>query len=739
MSMVLDRTAQALADATGFIVDRTVFPEKIIGQAWLISKSRVAVKASSVSLYSDAPWALSIRFPHPDLNFSVKAMSLHPEFNKRLVRDHYLDQINNSQKHIYDNDIGTLTLDPEAYELVAERVQELHRALSLPLSVSPADLSGVMRPGEFGNVLQNTLSSGRSGLLNLYDERKLPFAHLEIRSGTIVRASFNSLTNEYAVCELIWQKQGGNFVLHTQDSFKWGATQEITTPTDQLAAEAMRRHQEIVKALESLGGPEARYAKLRQDVDFGQLSPQVRWGVEKVWQVLNEFLPVSKLASRAGIDTYTSLQALLALRGLSAIEISTKDPFHRSGQLGQILTPGYDVDLNVWDKISGFCLEEHSAAPLIMNGNYVGPSSLLAARTLLHNLPLSDNGMGAALIKDGRLIGIHGGRYVANQNNQLPFELWQMAWIGSLSDMNVKRLRMGSDLSAEPVATADFDPQKQSGSLPLTGMRARSASELDSEIMPSEVRPVINNPGEPPFLSRFSKMQIFIFAACMFAFGFLMFVNSLFGGSRTPAPTVVKQAANIPQEQSLSSDAKAAVKIATSVGQFKDTIFSPYQFVNTSALTQPKESFGLESERQNQKILCVLWPNYSAADTIKSVQEQLPFLNYVRNKESEASGDSGQAERLTWTVGHYKNKNKEDKDVTVLIGAYESSKPEHCILVLAQPYTEEGMLDYHVTLSVMQRMFAERKMPVPSEEPAPPPVVAPEAAPVDSVPEPPKE
>lgn len=735
--MVLDRTAQALADATGFIIDRTVFPEKIIGQAWLISKSRVAVKASSVSLYSDAPWALSIRFPHPDLNFSVKAMSLHPEFNKRLVRDHYLDQVNNPQKHIYDNDIGTLTLDPETYEIAAERIQELHRALSLPFSVSAADLSGVMRPGEIGNVLQNTLSSGRSGLLSFYDERKLPFAHLEMSSGKILRASFNSLTNEYAVCELIWQKLGGNFVLHTQDSFKWGAIQEITTPTDQLAAEAMRRHQEIIKALESLGGSEARYTKIKQDVDLGQLSPQVRWGVERVWPVLNEFLPVSKLATRAGIDTYTSLQALLALRGLSAIEISTKDPFHRNGQLGQILTPGYDVDLNVWDKISGFCLEEHSAAPLIMKGNYVGPSSLLVARTLLHNLSLPDNGMGAALIKDGRLIGIHGGRYVANQANPLPFELWQMSWIGSLSDMNVKRLRMGSELSAESPVAADFDAQKQSGSLPVTGMRARSVAELDSEVMPSEVRPVINNPGEPAFLSRFNKMQIFIFAACMFAFGFLTFINSLFSGPRTAPPTVVKHTTNIPQEQALSGDTKAAIKVATSVGQFKDTIFSPYQFVNTAVLTQPKESFGLESERQNQKILCVLWPNYSAADTVKSVQEQLPFLNYLRNKESEAGGDSGQTERLTWTVGHYKNKNKEDKDVTVLIGAYESSKPDHCILVLAQPYSEEGMLDYHVTLSVMQRMFAERKIPAQSE-PAPA-VATPEATPAADVPEPPKE
>ena len=74
MATVLERPVQALADATGFIVDRTLTPEKVVGQAWLISKSRVVCLASTVSNYNDAPWARVVRVPHPGLAFGVKAI-----------------------------------------------------------------------------------------------------------------------------------------------------------------------------------------------------------------------------------------------------------------------------------------------------------------------------------------------------------------------------------------------------------------------------------------------------------------------------------------------------------------------------------------------------------------------------------------------------------------------------------------------------------------------------------------
>src|SRR5574337_1041263 len=111
MATELDRsvTLQLLADSTGFIIDRTTEPEKVIGQAWLISKGRVVTLASTVANYTDAPWALMVKFPHPDINYGVRTVTLHPDFNKREARDYYLSQSQGAlPSPIMDNDIATV-------------------------------------------------------------------------------------------------------------------------------------------------------------------------------------------------------------------------------------------------------------------------------------------------------------------------------------------------------------------------------------------------------------------------------------------------------------------------------------------------------------------------------------------------------------------------------------------------------------------------------------------------------
>lgn len=55
---------QDMANAIGFVYDRTVSPQKFLAQGFLISKSRFVTTAGNVfTHYPDAPWALSIYFP----------------------------------------------------------------------------------------------------------------------------------------------------------------------------------------------------------------------------------------------------------------------------------------------------------------------------------------------------------------------------------------------------------------------------------------------------------------------------------------------------------------------------------------------------------------------------------------------------------------------------------------------------------------------------------------------------
>lgn len=730
MATVLDRSVQALSDVTGFIVDRTVVPEKLIGQAWIISKSRMVVLASSVANYADAPWALLVKFPYPDLTFSVKAISLHPEFNKRACRDFYLAQANEltPQPPSFDNDIATITLDAEIPDLQPDRVQELVRALSLPLTISAQDLSGVMRAGETGNILQKAIVSGRNGVLNFYDERKVPFCRVLIKGGRILKATFQNLQNEFAVCELMWRKPGGNFVLQSADKLSWGAIPEIQMSTEQLANEASRRMGDLPRMLDALGGPNARYMRAKPNLDLNQVNAQIRWVVERIWQSLDGALPLTKMSERLAVDTYTAMQALWEMKHLGLVAQATGDQYHRSGQLGPPLTPGHDIDLKFWDNLQGFYLDELSTSPVIVQGNYFGSTHLLQLTQLLHTMSLPAAKYGAIVLKDGRLIGIHNGKFVAQLQNPPPFPLGQMQWIGSLSDMSAKRMRgHASELDAAELGTEEL-PNTLSGRGTITGMKARASMQtaaLEGGATTGSHSPVSRQDGEPgaaptvvsdepEILQKFSKIQILGAGGGMFLIGLMMSLSAMMAPKpgATPANSTgtgtgstTKTTVAVPVGQKVPTGAEA-IRQGVIAANFKDTTIPPFAFADTSKDTAPKLSFGMESEQANQRIVFVVWPNPDVASSVESNSTQPPFTTLKQAPQGKViETGTSDAHNFYWKATRYWN--KEDKDTVAFVGAFPSTQTDKSILVVAWPFKGEGDLDYKNTVNTITRMFNE--------------------------------
>lgn len=733
MATVIDRTAQTLTDVTGLIYDRSVTPEKLIGQGWIISKSRIVTLASLVANYSEAPWALIIRFPYPDLTFAAKNISFHPEFNKRAVRDHYLSQASElvQQPIMLDHDIATITLDSEIADLQPDKVQELNRALSLPLQISPQDLSGVMRAGETGNILQKAIVSGRSGVLNFYDDRKVPFARLLIRGGQIVKASYQYLQNEFAVCELMWRKPGGNFVLQSQDNVSWLGVDDIRMSTDQLANEANRRTQDLPRMLDALGGPNARYTKAKQNIDLNQINPQIRWIVERLWPTLDGSLPLSKFSERLQVDTYTALQALWEMKHLGLVASSTTEPFHRSGQLGHPLTPGHDMDIKMWDGLQAFYLDDLSAVPVTMQGNYFGSTNLLTSTTLLHTIPVASK-HGAAILKDGRIIGVHSGRYVPTKAAAAPpFPLLQMTWIGCLTDMSAKRMR--ATTSSMETFDGEGESEPSSGRSTQAGMRRAGSAPADpaqSDQPDLPPRPTATN--EPEILQKFTKIQILGAGGAMFLIGLLMSL----GAMMAPKPTVVaNQTGSTSTTTSATSStgststatststesappsvtAPDSMKAALAVAGFKESTIPTFEFFDTSKDTTPKPSFGIQSEQSNLKILFVQWPNANVKNVVDSTVNQTPFWPAKIDTHTKLIEEGETPHNLYFKANHYwvdrtdeKTKKTEAKPTVVMVGAFPSTQPDSSILVLAVPFKGEGELDYRSAITVIERMFADK-------------------------------
>lgn len=713
---------QALADASGFVIDRTLSSEKekVIGQAWLISKSRVVVPASVVSNYNESSWALMVSFPHPNLQYCVKSIGLHPDFDKRAARDHYLSQSVNVEvpQSLFDNDIATLTLEPELMDMAPHLVTELHRALSLPLDITAQDISGVISNRETVQVLQNVLQSQRTGTLSFCDERNVPHCRLLIRQGRIVKAVYGETQNELAVCELMWRRPNGNFFMQTSSSLNWGSVPDIGTPTEGLATEATRRASELPRIIDVLGGPNARYARAAEQFDFSQINPAQKWVAERLWASLDGYMPIGRLSERIAADSYTILKLLWDLRNANAVQMVSGDLFHQSGQLGAPLIPATDVDLTMWEPLNGFYLDPISAAPTLLEGTFAGTARLQNQNGLLHTVPINTT-HGAIIIKDGRLVGVHNGPVLPKPGEpQPPVRVSQMTWIGSLSELGIKRLRAGTGEIIEPSEGLAFDRQSTAE---IQARKAHSARARGVEsTFDEDDRPEIALDSGPAFLARFSKVQI-LAASCvamllgiaMLAFGFMMATRTpetARSGITTTTSTATGTSTGTATSTDQAADVEAARKLAIETG-FPTKLPEGYVYEDTRKLTDPKPSFGIKSPRAHQNWLVVPWPDDTPTKRLDAFRGKVPFLNYTPTGDLTPLGfphtdpETGQV----WLARQFNvpaEAGQPKKSETVaMVGAYNPKKPGTTVLIIAEPLSKEGNIDYMLTNNLVTQLL----------------------------------
>jgi hypothetical protein len=703
---------QALADSTGLIIDRAQYPEKVVGQCWLISKGRVVTLASSVSNYTDAPWALQIKFPHPDLNYGVRTVTLHPDFNKREARDYYLAQARGPvPQPMLDNDIATLALDSDLSPPPPERVGELNRALSVPFALTGQDMSGTMRQGEVPAILQSVLGTGRSGILSMIDSRNVPFARIAVRQTRITRVSFQNLFNELAFSELLLRQPPGSFAFQPIEYAFPADVPEIALPTEQMMAEAQRRFDELPRMMEMLGGFESRFTKATAMVDFSTIPASERWLAERVWEALDGFMTLNFVAERVGSDTYSAVKMIWDLATMGLLSVNQNQVFHGSGQLGPLLVPAQDLELNTWDSLTAFYLDPISASPIAMTGNFFGGAHVLSNKTLLHTTPIPPSSMGAIILKDGKLVGLHTGIHtLVAVPNPPPIVLQRMMWIGSLNDLGTKRVRTAELAAAE--AAEGGEGSGDQAAAPKQSARLRAVSEPAHD--PGKASPV---PEETGPLAKFSKQQILVAAGVIALIGLVMVISSFAAphGPAVPPPNTVAQSpADKPSPSSTTAVAQqpkpvplspedetkleerigdpAAAKVAADMMGLKDPP-SSYKFKDTSTLTDPKPSFALVSEGKNVELTFIQWPNQSVTLDPDLIARRTVIYNYVRNDDNH-NEFQGQQGPVNWVGGHYAAPDGGPAHVTLAVGTWEDpTHPGKYITFIAKPVSGDSMSD----------------------------------------------
>lgn len=701
----------------------------------MVSKSRVVTCASSVFHYTEAPWALAIHFPFPDIQVAIKTVNLHNDFEKVEARAHYLNQTGGPTevKPAYMNDMAMLVVDSNPPDTPQERIAEINRAMSLPFSSDGVEASGNMRGTEFIQVIKTIVESGREGLLTLYNTRNIPIAHLYMANGGIMKVFYQQvMSSEMAFCELVYKQPAAGFAFRPGMNIDWGEVPDVQTPPEALAFEAMRRNEEIPNLLQQLGGPDARYQQVVQHFNPQDASEEIQWMVEPLWQSLDGYISIADMPAKIGVDTYTVLVAIRELvnRGVVS-QINKVTPFPCTGQMGAPLVSHTDFEVHPWDALQAFYLDPISGRPTWLEGNFFGVANALQPKNMLHTIAVPDDVVGALILKDYKLIGIHSGEQIIKPGQQAPpVKCFQFMWMGALLDLSTRKVKSSTDAedgegvgSLRSLDHSKVKESKQEEDLikcPNCFAPNEEFGECKTCGHKIEPPPKEEEPSNPILASKpvkeirkLQKKHKITNQQMIFGCGAVVTVSILGLALCVPkgqGPAVTKK----PETKIVKakpSDHKA-VEIATEYAGFSATPPPMYWYKDTTEETAPSKSFGLYSEQSNQKILCIVYNDKAPLNSLDKFVGKPPHVAVERADLGNAIADSGEqilgAGKLKWILGKYA-KQGSGKVKYVLLAAFPAGQEGKSILVVGQAFEgkTERKYDFKTTLFVLDQLASE--------------------------------
>ncbi len=728
--MSFDSLQQNFAHATGFIYDRTISPRKMLGQCFIVSKSRAVTTSANLYNYSEAPWALEIYFPHPDVTIGIKSISIHNDFDRREARNYYLQQTGSplDVPPVLLNDLATIVMDSQLQELLPDKVAELNRALSIPFSNQGVEASGNVRGTELFSVINSVLESRREGLLTLYDKRNIPMARLQLGQGTILKIHYRSMIGEMAFAELVYRKPAEGYSFQPMATFNWGGVRDITVPTDQLIQEAVRRANEVPQIVNYLSstGMEARFQRSVGEMNVENVSENIRWFVELLWSALDGYITVDRLPERLGVDTYTILQALRELVNKGYVSLLNRaSPFPCNGQLGTPLVSHTDFDINPGDSVTAFYLDPLSGAATWQQGTFFGVSSVLQPKNLLHTIPILPGASGALILKNYKLIGVHGGALSPKpgQENQ---RLFQMMWIGALLDMSARKLRTAQEGQEEEVdgiaglrtklETETTTAAAEKAALQCPNCMSFNANPgpcitcgTEIEAPPEEVVPenkvefVIYKAKKLKEQYNVTNKQLAIAGGVVA----LPLVMMMMCSSPPPAPGP-GVGATTTDAPVVHQNSEKAMQSAVEYAGFKATPPPGYWFEDTTPITGDAKSFGLYSERANQKVIFVINDDATPCKNLANFILKPPYVEAPGGIVPTQLEEQHQVFGEEGDFHYYAMKFISNDPMVTLVGSFPSVDPKKCVLMIGQSLKEKTPYDYKSAVWLVDQMGSER-------------------------------
>lgn len=197
---------------------------------------------------------------------------------------------------------------PEVTGAIADVIN--HR-LAGTLPFQAPGLQGNLAFFDLATVIQTVAASRQAGVIILFGPSGRAVAQLVMKEGFIINATFNQLSGDQAVLELMTRSDPLDFIFEHQDVEKRSQDPKLRTrPPQSLVLEGARRCDELQKLLAALGWPHTVIAQGQPVDDWKKLGEEAENIGPRAWPLMGAGCTVEEITEKLTYDRFTILTFL---------------------------------------------------------------------------------------------------------------------------------------------------------------------------------------------------------------------------------------------------------------------------------------------------------------------------------------------------------------------------------------------------------------------------------------------
>ncbi|MCB9469459.1 MAG: hypothetical protein H6677_14375 [Candidatus Obscuribacterales bacterium] len=399
-----------LLSATAWLIDRTVEENEIIGTAWMPRDGEVVTCASLVLPFGENPDSLAVEFPATRERFGVKEFRFHNLFDrwkgKRELQESRFYPHFGLTASPYN--VAGIKLTRNLKNLGRDTMTRLKNKITYHRLDEEPDLTGQAENLQFVSILQTLMNARNIGTMMLVDNLNRVVARVCLGDQRVTHIQYQNLVNEEALNKMICTlDQELKFYFKRELDPAWANFPPIEKSTAAILMNAYQVLEESSALYQGVGGKTVEICRTKDELSLLNLTEAQCPPVACVWNHIKFPVPISRVVRGCSFDGAIVLHALKYLVDTGQAQVGNFE----LPALNEIRSINLADDLTITSgqEVYSFSVDASNRKSAVDMGYIINPLENDAGTQYIHSLGLPMESIGAPIVANDRVIGIHSG------------------------------------------------------------------------------------------------------------------------------------------------------------------------------------------------------------------------------------------------------------------------------------------------------------------------------------------